>query len=394
MTAFINVCRFTPTAGGTADWTYSSAVTGYQSPASAGIVNGGTYKYRAESSDLTQWELGQGTYNTGTGVLARTTVLYNSSGTGTGAGQSGAGSKISFSTTPQVAIVALAEDLPSLTKANTFTDIITISKNTSALPSAGSFAAAAIFNGANADTVGSDIILQSFNNSNGFAQPTVRYMKTRGTAASPAAVQSGDFIGANFAYGYATSVSSDYVSTAGAGFIMTATENYTTAAAGARLDLYATPTGTASVARAASVGAGVMVGTTTDPGAGAILATASIKSNGASGGVGYATGAGGTVTQLTNKTTGVTLNALCGAITMNAAALASGAVASFVLTNSTIAGTDVLILNHISTGAFGSYVFNARAAAGSATIDVRNNTGGTLTDAVVIQFAVIKAVNS
>lgn len=108
---FVDVCRFLPTAGGTTDWTFSSAVTGYQSPALSGIVNGSLYSYRAESADLSQWEITQGAYNTGTGVAARTTVLYNSSGTGTGAGQSGAGTKINFSTIPQVAIVALREDL-------------------------------------------------------------------------------------------------------------------------------------------------------------------------------------------------------------------------------------------------------------------------------------------
>jgi hypothetical protein len=111
MAAFLNVCRFNPTAGGTTDWTYSSAVTGYQSPSAAGVVNGRLYKYRAESSDLSQWELGEGAYNTGTGVLARTTVLYNSSGTT---------SKINFSAAPQVAIVALKEDLISVEESNSF----------------------------------------------------------------------------------------------------------------------------------------------------------------------------------------------------------------------------------------------------------------------------------
>lgn len=120
MAAWLNVCRFTPTLGGTTDWTYSAAVTGYQSPALAGVVNGRLYKYRAESADLSQWELGEGTYNTGTGVLARTTVTYNSSGTGTGTGQSGAGTKINFSTVPQVAVVALKEDLLAIEEANAF----------------------------------------------------------------------------------------------------------------------------------------------------------------------------------------------------------------------------------------------------------------------------------
>jgi hypothetical protein len=111
MAAFLDGCRFNPAAGGTTDWTYSSAVTGYQSPAAANIVNGRLYKYRAESADLSQWEFGEGAYNTSTGVLARTTVLYNSSGTT---------SKISFSTIPQVAIVALKEDLLTPDEANTF----------------------------------------------------------------------------------------------------------------------------------------------------------------------------------------------------------------------------------------------------------------------------------
>jgi hypothetical protein len=112
MAAFLDVCRFNPTAGGISNWTYASPVPGYQNPASAGAVNGRLYKYRAESSDLSQWELGEGAYNTGTATLARTTVLFNSSGTT---------SKISFSTVPQVAIVALKEDLISVEEANSFT---------------------------------------------------------------------------------------------------------------------------------------------------------------------------------------------------------------------------------------------------------------------------------
>jgi len=113
MALFVDGCRFNPTLGGTTDWTYSSAVTGYQGPAAANLLNGILYKYRAESADLSQWEFGEGAYNSTTRVVARTTVLSNSSGTGTlTPGQSGAGTKINFSTVPQVAIVALAEDMP------------------------------------------------------------------------------------------------------------------------------------------------------------------------------------------------------------------------------------------------------------------------------------------
>jgi hypothetical protein len=109
--------------------------------------------------------------------------------------------------------------------------------------------------------------------------------------------------------------------------------------------------------------------------------------------IGYSPGLnlGGTVTQATSKSTGVTLNALSGQITMNKAALAAGTILSFVLTDNFIAAGDVLIINHISGGTPGSYSVNARCAAGSATIDVRNNTAGALGEAIVVAFAVVKA---
>lgn len=113
-----------------------------------------------------------------------------------------------------------------------------------------------------------------------------------------------------------------------------------------------------------------------------------------SGTWGYSTGAGGTVTQATNKSTGVTLSKSCGAITMNNASLAAATIVSFTLTNTLIAATDVLVLNHISGGTVGSYTLNAQCAAGSATINIRNNTAGSLGEAVVIQFALIKGVNA
>lgn len=112
------------------------------------------------------------------------------------------------------------------------------------------------------------------------------------------------------------------------------------------------------------------------------------------GSVGYATGAGGTVTQATSKSTGVTLNKSCGQITLNNAALAASAIVSFTLTNSTISAGDVLILNHISGGTAGAYALNAQSAAGSASINVRNATAGSLSEAIVIAYAVIKAVTA
>jgi hypothetical protein len=113
-----------------------------------------------------------------------------------------------------------------------------------------------------------------------------------------------------------------------------------------------------------------------------------------SGVLGYAAGNGGAVTQLTDKSTTVELNEVSGEITMHNAALNAGVSVTFTLTNSTIAGTDVLILTHASVGTLGDYSFNHRTAAGSATINVRNVTAGNLSEAIVIRFAVIKAANS
>jgi hypothetical protein len=123
MAAFLNACRFNPAAGGTTDWTYSSPVPGYQTPTAAGAITGTAYKYRAESADLSQWELGEGAYNSGTGTFARTTVLFNSSGTT---------SKINFSMVPQVAIVALAEDIAGLSSNNTLTGTQNVTNTTDA----------------------------------------------------------------------------------------------------------------------------------------------------------------------------------------------------------------------------------------------------------------------
>ncbi|MFK0687996.1 hypothetical protein ACFX5Q_07295 [Mesorhizobium sp. IMUNJ 23033] len=127
---------------------------------------------------------------------------------------------------------------------------------------------------------------------------------------------------------------------------------------------------------------------------GSVTGSSSIKSNSPTGGIGYATGAGGSVTQATSKSTAVALATMCGQITMNAAALAAGAIVSFTWTNANIGASDVVVLNHIFGGTIGAYTLNAQCGAGSAQINVRNNTAGSLSDAIVIQFTVIKGVNS
>lgn len=109
----------------------------------------------------------------------------------------------------------------------------------------------------------------------------------------------------------------------------------------------------------------------------------------ARGTLGYPTG--GTITQATSKSTGVTLNGASGRITLNAAALAANTTVSFTLTNSAITANDLLLLNHVSGGTAGAYVVNAQTGAGTASINVRNITSGSLSEAIVIGFAIIKA---
>jgi len=110
--------------------------------------------------------------------------------------------------------------------------------------------------------------------------------------------------------------------------------------------------------------------------------------------LGYTTGSGGTVTQSSSKSTGVTLNKATGQITLNGAALTANTNVAFTLTNSTIAANDILVFNHVSGGTIGAYNFNAVASSGSAVVTVRNITSGSLSEAPVVSFAVIKAVTS
>ena len=109
------------------------------------------------------------------------------------------------------------------------------------------------------------------------------------------------------------------------------------------------------------------------------------------GEIGYGTGAQGTVTQATDKTTGVTLNKSMGRITMNGAALAAGVAVSFTLTNSLISAKDVIILTIGSGATATAYtVYVSSMAAGSAVITLRNLTASTsLSEAVVVNYAII-----
>lgn len=125
----------------------------------------------------------------------------------------------------------------------------------------------------------------------------------------------------------------------------------------------------------------------------AVIVARNDKSVSFSGKFGYESGAGGTVSQATSKSTGVTLNKLSGAITMDAATLNAGTAVGFTLTNSTIAAADLVLVNIKSGATADSYNVDVDAvAAGSCRISIRNHTAGNLSEAVVLSFAVIKGV--
>ena len=113
---------------------------------------------------------------------------------------------------------------------------------------------------------------------------------------------------------------------------------------------------------------------------------------------GYASGAGSTVTQATNRTTGVTLNAVCGQITTNNASLAAEGSADFAVTNSKVEAGDVVVASIASGSNGGGTLVNVvGVAAGSFTLRVHNGNvaaGTAETGAIVINFAVIKSVSA
>lgn len=127
----------------------------------------------------------------------------------------------------------------------------------------------------------------------------------------------------------------------------------------------------------------------------AITGTTSVLSNG-TGGIGYSTGAGGTVTQGTSRTTGVTLNKTTGYINLFQVNGSSGKVDSFSLTNSTIAAGDIIVTNVLNSVAAtrGVYHINAECSSGAALIEVKYIPGQQTSEAPTIYFSVIKSVSS
>ena len=131
---------------------------------------------------------------------------------------------------------------------------------------------------------------------------------------------------------------------------------------------------------------GTQVGSFRDSGSDLVLDTNGLTS------AGITISGRGTVTQDTNKSTGVTLNSRAGTITMNNAGLTAGSEIGFTVTNSVVGVNDVIILSlgatNTTANAYTAEV--SEVAAGAFNITISNTTGGTLSEAIELNFAVIK----
>jgi hypothetical protein len=113
-------------------------------------------------------------------------------------------------------------------------------------------------------------------------------------------------------------------------------------------------------------------------------------------GLGYGTGSGGTVTQATSKSTAVTLNKPTGQITMNNAALLPTAAVAFQVNNTLISATDTIVVS-IKDSVTSNTNYQAsisQVVAGAFVICLQNISAGSLSEAVIINFALIKGATS
>ena len=218
----------------------------------------------------------------------------------------------------------------------------------------------------------------------------------RGVVGTPTAVQANDPL---FLFGVAGHDGTNIAGSAGydAGIQVLAAATFTTSVHPTVMTFSTTPSSTKVIVEAMRIQAssGVSIGTTTDGGAKSLLVSGLIKSQDPTAGIGYATGAGSTVTQGTGRTTGVTINNVSGSITLFSqvnTAVSQATAQSFTVTNSAVAATDV---PHVvqKSGTDKYEIFVTAVAAGSFQI-TNYAVAGTTNEAPVFNFVIIKGVAS
>lgn len=215
---------------------------------------------------------------------------------------------------------------------------------------------------------------------------------------SSVTITGGSISGVSFsgAFSGMTSVSSTAFTTSNAVTNLTVTTNGIAAGGSdTNVDIVLSPKGTGSVTTTkVTVTGGTINGTTVGATTAATVKGTTVE---ATTSIGYATGAGGTVTQATSRTTGVTLNKICGEITLVAAGISGHEADEFTLTNSTIGANDVVVVC-IKSGAGGAtrkyyHTQVTAVSAGSCVISVGNIDNGSIaSETPVLSFVVIKGV--
>lgn len=110
--------------------------------------------------------------------------------------------------------------------------------------------------------------------------------------------------------------------------------------------------------------------------------------------IGYDTGAGGSVTQLTNKTTGVTLHKPTGRITTHNESMAPGVTKYFPLSNNTVTANSVVCVSADPSTCAAAYNISTYCSNGTCIILLQNNSGVTLSDAIGLNFVVLNGATS
>lgn len=220
-------------------------------------------------------------------------------------------------------------------------------------------------------------------------------------AANNVAITGGSISGVSFSGAFTgiTSITSDSFFTSNATAGLTLTNNDLLAdGTDTNIDIDITPKGTGEVnLPKVDIDGGAIDGTAIGANAVSTIRGTTVL---ATQQLGYTTGAGGTVTQLTSRTTGVTLNQITGEIVLVAGTISGHEADEFTLTNSEIGANDVVVAcikSGVAAGTRKYYQIHVvTVAAGSCVISVGNIDNATIpssgTDSPVIQFAVIKSV--
>jgi hypothetical protein len=344
------------TTAGTADFTLGTAIAGYRTFATAGVPNSSIIHYSARTA--TEFENGEGAYNSGTNVLARTTIFASSN----------TNAKVNFGSNPTVAVTPLAEDVIFPPVSSTDNAVVRWD---------GALGDAAQNSNVTINDAG-DLAVPS---STASTSSTTGALVVTGGVGVGGAITSGGEIrsssaasGQNF-YGFGSvsgQVAGFYINS----FNVVGFQLQVTDSAGGYSIIGTSTNHDVSLIRNAAPRFSIHASNTAFRG-GAVF--------------GYEDGGdatGGAVTQLTSRTTAVTLNKACGVITLFSVA-GSATFQSFTINNSLVLANDaVIVVQKSGTDLYEIHV--TAVAAGSFRLTFRT-TGGTTNEAPAFTFAIIRS---